>query len=83
MERFAIFLLPILLCFLLLRMLILPLRFFLRFGIHAGCGLLCLGILNSVSGFTGIFLPVNPVTVAMAGFGGLPGIGLIALLAMI
>ena len=83
MERFAIFLLPILLCFLLLRMLILPLRFFLRFGINAGCGLLCLGILNSVSGFTGIFLPVNPVTVAMAGFGGLPGIGLIALLAMI
>ena len=39
-----------------------------------------LWLLNAVSGYTGIFLPVNAVTSAIAGFLGLPGIALIALL---
>ena len=77
MERFATFVFPVLVLILFLKTIALPLRAVLRIGIHSGSGLLCLGILNRMGGFS---LPINVVTVAMAGFGGLPGIGLIALL---
>ena len=40
-------------------------------------------MLNGVSGFTGVNFPLNAVTVLMAGFGGVPAIGLLALLAVI
>ena len=83
MENFVTLLIPALLALLLVRLLALPLRFAARLSIHSGCGLLCLGLLNSVSGFTGIFFPVNAVTVLTAGFLGLPGMGLMALLAVI
>lgn len=83
MENFVTLLIPALLALLLVRLLALPLRFATRMAIHSGCGLLCLGLLNSVSGFTGIFFPVNAVTVLTAGFLGLPGMGLMALLAVI
>ena len=49
---------------------------------HSGCGFACLWLLNSVSGFTGIAFPINAVSVLIAGFCGLPGIGLMALLAV-
>ena len=40
-------------------------------------------LLNTVSPFTGIAFPMNAVTVCLAGFLGLPGIGLLALLAVL
>jgi len=80
METFVTLLIPALLTFALIRLLFLPLQGLLKLGIHAGLGLVCLGLLNSVSGFTGIYLPVNAVTVLTAGFLGVPGIGIIALL---
>ncbi|HCP71252.1 MAG TPA: SigmaK-factor processing regulatory BofA, partial [Clostridiales bacterium] len=46
----------------------------------SGCGFLCLWLLNSVSAFTGAYFPINAVTVLVAGFLGLPGIGVMALL---
>ena len=64
----------------LFRILALPLRLLARLMIHSGCGFLCLWLLNTVSTFTGVYLPVNTATVFIAGFLGLPGIGLIALL---
>lgn len=80
MEIFISLLIPALLTLLLIRLLFLPLRGLLKLGIHAGLGLLCLGLLNSVSGITGLYLPINGVTVLIAGFLGVPGIGIIALL---
>ena len=80
METFITLLIPALLTLLLIRLLFLPLRGLFKLGVHAGLGLLCLGLLNSVSGFTGLYLPVNAVTVLIAGFLGVPGIGIIALL---
>ena len=68
---------PVLAFILFMKTIALPVRAILRFGIHSGSGLLFLGILNGIGGLS---LPINAVTVAMAGFGGLPGIGLIALL---
>ena len=64
----------------LIRLLALPLQLFAKLVIHSGCGFLCLWLLNTMSAFTGVYLPVNAVTVFTAGFLGLPGIGLIALL---
>ncbi len=80
MENFVVLLIPVLLAVFLIRMLILPVKLLVKLLLHSGCGFLCLWLLNTVSGFTGVFLPVNAITVLIAGFLGIPGIGLIALL---
>ena len=83
MEKIVTLLLPAIMSLLLIRTLLLPLGFLLKTLIHSGLGLLCLWILNAVSPFTGIFFPINAVTVLIAGFLGLPGITLMALVAVI
>ena len=80
MENIVILLIPGLLLVLLLRLLMMPLKLIFKLLLHSGCGFACLWLLNTVSGFTGFYLPVNAVTVFIAGFLGIPGIGLIALL---
>ena len=83
MEKFAMLLIPVLLAILTVRLFLAPMGQIVRLGMHSGCGLLCLWMLNSVSVFTGIFFPINAVSVLVAGFGGLPGIGMLALLTVI
>lgn len=83
MEKFAMLLIPALLAVSLVRMLLLPLKFGIKVAIHSGCGFLCLWLLNSISAFTGVLFPINAVTVLTAGFLGLPGIGVMAVLAVI
>ena len=80
MENFVTLLIPVLLGILLLRMLLLPLKLIFKLLLHSASGFLCLWLLNTVSGFTGVYLPVNAITVAIAGFLGIPGIGIITLL---
>ena len=82
MEKLVTLAIPVLLAILLIRAMVVPLRAGFKLGIHSGCGFLCLWLLNSVSAFTEIAIPVNAVTVLIAGFLGLPGIGLLALLAV-
>ena len=83
MEKFVTLLVPALVAVILVRLLLLPLRFLFKIGIHSGCGFLCLWLLNTIAPFTGIEFPMNAVTVLTAGTLGLPGIGLMALLAVI
>ena len=83
MEKFVTLLIPALLAVIMVRLLLVPMKFLWRVAIHSGCGFLCLWLLNTVSGFTGIVFPINAVTVLTAGFLGLPGIGLMALLAVV
>ena len=83
MEKFVTLLIPALLAVSLIRLLLLPLKLGFKLAIHSGCGFLCLWLLNSVSAFTGILFPVNAVTVLTAGFLGLPGIGILAVLAVV
>ena len=64
----------------LVRLLLMPMKLVFKIGIHSGCGFLCLWLLNSVAAFTGAYFPINAVTVLVAGFLGLPGIGVMALL---
>lgn len=83
METWITLLIPALLAVVLVRLLLLPLTFALKLAIHSGCGFLCLWLLNTVSGFSGIVFPMNAVTVLTAGILGLPGIGILAVLAVL
>ena len=79
MEDFAAILIPALLICALVRLMALPIRWFWKLSINSACGFLCLWLLNSLAGFTGLSFPINAVTVVVAGFLGLPGIGVLAL----
>ena len=83
MEKITAILIPVLLGAALLRAILLPMRLLTKLVLHAACGFVCLWLLNSVSGFTGISFPVNAVTILISGFLGVPGIGLITLLELI
>ena len=83
MESFVTLLIPILLGLILIRLFLLPLKFILKLVIHSGCGFACLWLLNIAAPFTGIAFPINAVTVFIAGVLGLPGIGLLAVLAVL
>lgn len=80
MVNFVSLLIPLLLLGAVLRLMIMPIKWFWKLFLNSGCGFLCLWLLNSISGFTGLFFPINYVTAAIAGFLGLPGIGLLAIL---
>lgn len=82
MEKIAVLLIPVLLGVLLIRLLLVPMGLAFRLAVHAACGFVCLWLLNLLSPFTGVLLPVNQITVLTAGIFGLPGIGLLALLAL-
>ena len=83
MENFVTILIPVLLGIVLIRALLLPMKLILKLALHSGCGFLCLWLLNTVSGFSGIVFPMNAVTVLTAGILGLPGIGILAVLAVL
>lgn len=80
METITVFLIPLLFGALMLRVLVIPMRLLFRLVIHAAGGLICLWLLNSIAGFTGILFPINAVTTIIAGVCGIPGILLLALL---
>ena len=77
MENPAAFLLPLLLLGVLVRCLALPVRWGWKLFLNSAGGFACLWLLNSVSAFTGLYCPINAVTAAVAGFLGLPGIGVL------
>jgi len=83
MEEMIVLLIPVLLAVSLLRLLMLPMKLVLKLALHCVSGFLCLWLLNSVSPFTGVLFPINAVTALIAGILGLPGIGVMALLAVL
>ena len=83
MEIFVTLLIPAVLAIVLIRLLLMPLKLGFKIAIHCACGFVCVWLLNSVSGFTGIFFPINAVTVLVSGVLGLPGIALLAVLAVL
>lgn len=83
MENIVSIVVPVLLLLVLIRIIAMPIRLLFKIGINSLCGLLCLWLLNWIAGFTGIWFPINLITVAVAGFLGLPGIALLALVQVI
>lgn len=79
MNDFLAILVPLFLTGLLLRFIAMPIRLGWKIVLNSVAGFACLWLLNSVSGFTGLYFPVNAVTALIAGFLGLPGIGVLAL----
>ena len=79
MENFLSLLIPAVLILGLLRLIAAPMKLMVKLVVNSLAGLTCLWLLNWISGFTGIFFPINFVTAAIAGFLGLPGIVLLAL----
>ena len=82
MEKFTALLVPALLAVMFVRLMLIPMKWFYRIGIHSVCGFACLWLLNSISAVTGIFFPINAVTILVAGFLGIPGMAVMALLAV-
>ena len=80
MEIFVSILIPLLLVCILLRLMLAPLHWMWKIFLNSCCGFLCLWLLNTISGFTGLHFPINIVTAAVAGFLGLPGIAILAIL---
>ena len=83
MEKLAILVIPVLIAILLIRILFMPIRLLCKLSLHSACGFLCLWMLNTIAPFTGVLLPINSITVLTAGILGLPGISIIALLAVV
>lgn len=83
MENFVAILVPVFLMVLLIRITLIPMRLIYKLFANSACGLICLLLLNAISGYTGICFPVNPVTAVIVGFLGLPGIGLLTFLQFI
>ena len=83
MANFVTLLIPALLALVLVRLLLLPMKLIFKLLINSACGFVCLWMLNTISGFTGIIFPINAVTVLITGILGLPGIGILALLAVL
>ena len=83
MEKTAVILILSLFVVVLVRLMLLPLKAAFKLALHSGAGLLCLWLLNSIAPFTGVFVPVNGITVLVSGFLGLPGLGVMALLSLI
>ena len=80
MENFVSIFVPLLLFCILLRLMLAPIHWMWKIFLNSGCGFICLWLLNTVSGFTGLYFPVNSITAVITGFLGLPGIGLLAAL---
>ena len=83
METVLTLLIPAFMTLLLVRWILLPVRGLCRMALHWGCGFFSLWLLNTLSPITGILLPMNAVTVLTAGTLGLPGVGIVVLLAIL
>lgn len=79
MEKFVTLLVPFLLLIVLIRVILIPMKLIWKLLINSVCGFLCLWLLNTIAGFTGIRFPLNLVTTTVAGFFGIPGIALLTL----
>lgn len=80
MEKIVSFLIPAGLAVGLYRLVKAPLGLIWKIAANSACGFLCLWLVNTIQGFTGIAIPINAVTVLVAGFWGLPGMALLAIL---
>ncbi len=83
MENFLRLLIPAGLIFGFLRLCAAQVKWIWKLAINSLAGFACLWLLNLISGFTGIFYPINFVTACIVGFLGVPGIILLTLIPFI
>ena len=61
-----------------IKFLLTPVRLAVKILVHGGMGFIILWLINTFGGPWGFFLPINIVTIIVAGFLGIPGIVLLA-----
>ena len=83
MENAISLVLPALLAVIILKLLLRPLKWGVRTAVHAFGGFVCLWLINAAACVTGLTLPINAVTVLLAGTLGIPGLALVALLELL
>ena len=83
MEDFIRILIPAALAFGFLRLCTAQIRWFWKLGLNSLSGFLSLWLLNLISGYSGIFFPLNFLTACIAGFLGMPGIILLTIFQII
>lgn len=76
-------LLLLVILFLIIRLLLGPLKVITRFFIDCGLALLALIIVNYVGLYLGFHMPINPVSIMSIGVLGVPGFMLVALLSFL
>ena len=74
MEQFVALAVPVVLGFLLIRILSKPMKLIFKLLINTGFGFVSLFILNMLCDYTGVLFEINFVTSAIVGILGLPGI---------
>ena len=80
MENIADLALPALLTLIGVKLLLKPMKWALRLALNTLGGFVCLWLMNTTAVFTGLALPMNAVTVLLAGTLGIPGLALVTLL---
>lgn len=65
--------------YLVVKLIMTPMKWLMKLLLHAGCGFVSLFVLNILSGFTGLVFEINFITAAIAGILGLPGVALLAI----
>ena len=72
--------LGVLILYLAFRLAATPLKEAVRIAFNVAAGIVILLLFNLVGGFFGLHVPLNPVTAAVAGLLGIPGVGLLVAL---
>lgn len=83
MEQFLDIFIPAALAFGFVRLCMAQIFWIWKLGLNSLAGFAALWLLNLISGYTGIFFPMNLLTACIAGFLGLPGIAVLALIQII
>ena len=82
MEKIAVIFVILVVLWVLLRLLLTPMKWGWKVLIHGTGGVGCLWLLNLLSVWTGVYFPINPVTALISGGLGVPGIALLAMVQM-
>ena len=82
MEKIAVIAVVLVLLWVLIRLLMMPMKWGWKILIHGLSGVGCLWLLNLLSPWTGISFPINAVTALIAGGLGVPGMALLAMVQM-
>ena len=79
MEKIAVISVILISLWVLLWLVLTPIKWGWKLLIHGISGILCLWTLNLISIWTGIAFPINPLTALIAGGLSVPGIALLAM----
>ena len=60
-----------------------PIKGILKFVLHAAVGFLILLVVNIIGGFFDFYIPLNWISVILAGIGGIPGVILLILIRLL